>query len=388
MAIFLLRGSEASDGIESGLRATIPGLIEVTSFSPILERKPEEHDEPATVLVIPPPGDHGYFDRLVELAAKYRNEMFLILISDEITASNYKLLVRTGGAEWVSAKAGVREVTDIIARRRQQDNLSVRQPPLSAKFQPVTISFIPSAGGVGNTTLIIESAISLKTNKATQQRNICIVDLDFQTSHICDYLDGEARLHIAEFSNAPERLDEHLLESFKTRHPSGIDIFAAPRSKFPSEDMSINALDALFSMIAKRYDLVLIDFPLTWFSWTTPIIAACDGAVITGLNIIPNLRQISETLAIVRASAAALKIAIALNRCDRNLFGSVTGRKQVERVLPNEELFFVGHHPEAAESANMGVPMVLSPSARKLRGEFASLANFCAAVKSSRPVPR
>ncbi len=389
MDIFLLRQSEREGTIEASLRATIPSLIEVVNFDRILEHKSKSaagHDEPPTVLVITPPGDEERIDRLVEVAARYQNEIFLILISDEISATDYKRLVRTGGAEWASAKGASREVVEIIARRSQQRRASDNSA-ISRNVQPVTISFVPSAGGVGNTTLAIESAIYLKTNKATE-RKICIVDLDFQTSHLCDYLDAEARLHIAEFSNAPDRLDEHLLDSFKTSHSSGIDVFAAPRSKFPSEDLNIDALDVLFSMIARRYDLVFIDLPVTWFSWTVQVIAACDGAMITGLNTIPNLRQILETLTSVRTSASKLKIGIVLNRCEKSLFGVVAGRKQVERVLPDEELFFIGNRGEAIESANMGVPMMLGPSARKMREEFATLGNFFADLKSSRMVSR
>ncbi len=386
MAIFLLRGSDPEGPIERTLRTTIPGLIEGASLDSILERKSaSERDEPATVLVVAPPGKHDYFEQLLEFAEKYHDKVFLILISDDISATDYKRLVRTGGGEWASAKSASDEVLDIISRQRQQ-SLSSEHLPRPVKSQPVTVSFIPSAGGVGNTTLTVESAIYLKTNKVTQRRNVCIVDLDFQTSHLCDYLDGEARLHIAEFSNAPERLDEHLLDSFKTRHSSGIDVFAAPRSKFASENMSVNALDALFSMIAKRYDLILIDFPLTWFSWTAQVIAACDGAVVTGLNTIPNLRQISETLNVVRSAAAGLKIGIALNRCEMSFFGSLVGRKQVGRVLPTEQLFFIGSHAEASESANMGVPMLLRSPTRRMRDEFGGLASFCSELKSSRVV--
>jgi pilus assembly protein CpaE len=386
MAIFLMRGSGAEGAIEADLRATIPDLIEVASFNRILERKSAaDRDRPATVVVIIQPGDHEYFDQLVEIAAKHHNDIFLILISDEISASDYKRLVRTGGAEWASAKAGSREVVEIITRRGQQERTYDKRS-VSRNLPPVTVAFIPSAGGVGNTTLIIESAIYLQTIKATQDRKICIVDLDFQTSHVCDYLDSEARLQIAEFSSAPDRLDEHLLDSFKTSHSSGIDIFAAPRSKFPSEELNIDALDALFSMIAKRYDLVFVDFPVTWFSWTAQVITACEGAVITGINTIPNLRQVLETLTFVRTAAPTLKIGIALNRCEKNLLGSISGRKQIERLLPDEELFFLGNRGEATESVNMGVPMMLGPSARKLREEFSGLAAFCGGLKSARSV--
>ena len=384
MAIFLLRGnarSEARSAIEIELLATIPDLIEASNFNRVFERTSKSKPgEPAIVFVVAPPGDHGYFDPLVEVAAQYRNEVFLILISDEISASDYKRLVRTGGADWASAKAGPREVIDIIARRRQHVQCSctprVQRRHSSARLRS---RFVPSAGGVGNTTLAIELAIYLKTNKKTRQRKICIVDLDFQTSHVCDYLDSEPRLLIKEFSTDPGRLDEHLFETFTTHHDSGIDVFAAPRSKFSSDDLNIDALDALFNMITKRYDLIFIDHPLNWFSWTTQVIAASDAAVITGINTIPCLRQISETLALVRSGGPpALQIGIVLNRCERTLLGSVARSKHVRQVLQDEQVFFISRWPEAVESVNMGVPMMLGASAGKLQKEFARLAGFCA----------
>ena len=387
MAVFLLRGNSASEtrsAIEIGLLSTIPGLVEVSSFDRVFERQSAaQRGEPATVLVLAPPGDHPYFDRLVDVAERYGKDIFIILISDEISASDYKRLVRTGGADWASARAGPREVADIIARRQKTEAPPGPPQHATGPLHPVTVSFIPSAGGVGNTTLALETAIHLKTSKVARQRNICIVDLDFQTSHLCDYLDSEPRLQIAELSNTPERLDEHLFESFKTPHKSGIDVFAAPRSKFASEDLDINALDALFSMIATRYNLVFIDFPLTWFPWTYQVIGASDGAIVTGHNTIPNLRQISETLSLIRSNTNAIKIAVALNRCEQGLFGTISRRKHIDRVLRNETQFFIGNRPEAVEAVNMGVPMTMGPAAGKLQKELSGLAGFCAELKST-----
>jgi pilus assembly protein CpaE len=390
MAIYLLRGnaeSQTRSPVESELPAAIPGLIEVSSLKRVFEgnSKPNGRD-PTIVLVTAPPEDHGYFDRLVEIAAQYRHEIFLVLISDEISASDYKRLVRTGGADWASAKSGVREVTDIVERRRQQaltpDGTQARA---GGGRRPVTISFVPSAGGVGNSTLILESAAYLKKEKKAEQRKICIIDLDFQTSHVCDYLDCEPRLQIEDLSGAPERLDEHLLETFTTHHGSGIDVFAAPRSKFSPDRVNVNALDALFNMITRRYDLVLIDHPLTWFPWTPQVIAASDAALITGINTIPRLRQMSEALAQVRSSGTpSLKVAVVLNRCERTLIGMIARRKHVERVMRDEQVFYVSERAEAVESVNMGIPIMLGNSAAKFQNELAPLAEFCADVTSTR----
>jgi pilus assembly protein CpaE len=389
MPVFLLQGNaKGADetAIERALRAAIPDLTGIASPDAVVaSRAKSAIREPAIAIVILPRGDRAYFDRLVEFSARHASEAFLVLIGDEISASDYKRLIRSGGADWTSAKADPREVLDIIARRQRHEGAAGSPYPRPAGGRAVTVSFVPSAGGVGNTTLAVETAAHLKTDKASRQRTICLVDLDFQTSHMCDYLDSEPRLHIAEFSSAPERLDQHLFESFRTRHDSGIDVFAAPRSKFSPESLNIHALDALLSMITVRYDLVLLVFPLPWFSWTAQIIAATDGAVLTGINTIPCLRQISETLALVRAGgAAAPQVAVAVNRCDRTLFGSIARRKHAEMVLRDEQVFFIATRPEAAESVNMGVPMMLGASAGKLRGELAPLANFCAGLRLAR----
>ena len=216
------------------------------------------------IALLPLEGDLT-FDQLVQFVNQQRDEIFLILIGGELSASAYKRLIRSGAADWTSAKSDLNEVLDIIARRRYTDDTDSRLQR-GVGHRPVTISFIPSAGGVGNTTLAIEAAAYIKSDRATRHRNICLVDLDFQTSHLCDYLDSEPRLQIAELSSAPERLDEHLFKSFRTRHSSGLDLFATPRSKFSFEDLDIHAVDTLLSMIASRYHFIFIDCPVAWLS--------------------------------------------------------------------------------------------------------------------------
>jgi pilus assembly protein CpaE len=384
MPVFLLSDSDQDmTGLGGSLRAMIPGLIDTLSLETVLETSTKgAKTDPSIVLLRLPKNDQPYFDEVVEFADRHKDELFLILIGEEISASNYKRLIRTHGADWASLGSNLDEVNDIIAQRRARD-LNGGSATRQGRNRPVTIAFVPAAGGVGNTTLIVETAACLVTNRDARRRAVCLVDLDFQSSHICDHLDSEPRLQIAELSRAPDRLDDRLFESFRTRHASGIDIFAAPRSKFPADELNLNALDALFDMIARRYNTIFIDCPAAWFPWTDQVIAASDGAVVTGINTIPCLRQVGETLAAVRsAGSTALHVGVAINRCDRTMFGSIARRKHVEMVLRDEDLFFIANRLEAAESVNMGIPMMLGASAAKLRKDFASLAEFCDAIES------
>ena len=386
MPIYLLHSKaldEESAALEAALKANISELRDAASVD-IIGKSATGLDDPVIVIAVLRIEDRREIDQVIEFALRHSNEMFVILVGGEISVNEYKRLARSGAGDWVSANAGASEVLEIISRRRSRGNGAGATSPRLG-HRPVTISFIPSAGGVGNTTLALESAAYIKSDKETPDRSICLVDLDFQTSHVCDYIDSEPRLLIADFASAPERLDERLLESFKTRHSSGLDLFAAPRSKFFPESLTINALDVLFSMIATRYSLVVIIFPLQWLPWTAQIIAASDGVVVTGINTIPCLRQISETLSHVRSSGSpALQVRVAINRCEGTLFGSIARRRHAEMALRDEQVFYLGERPEAVQSANIGVPRVLGAAGTRARREFAPLAAFCAGLQSTR----
>jgi pilus assembly protein CpaE len=384
MPVYLLQDDTpypAGAELKAALRSAIPDLRAAPSLDAVA--KPVSNpDDPTIAIALLPGNVQVDFDGLVDRAVRLRGAVFLILVGGEISATQYKRLVRSGAVDWVPLPADVGEVLEIIARRRSRGTAAAGR---TRGRGPVTISFIPAAGGVGNTTLAVEAAAYIKTDKATRERTVCLVDLDFQTSHVCDYLDSEPRLQIGELCSAPERLDDQLFDSFKTHHSSGLDVFAAPRSKFSAENINVHALDALLTMIAARYDLILIILPLPWFAWTPQIIAASDGAVIVGTNTIPGLRQVSETIARVRASGSGdVAVRVALNRCERTFIGSIARRKHAEMVLRDEQVFFIGQRPEAVESVNIGVPMLLGAAARRVRREFAGLAEFCGTLRSTR----
>jgi pilus assembly protein CpaE len=342
-------------------------------------------NDPIYLLLIAPAHEQGHLATIAETAATYHGRIFFILVSNEISASDYKALVRSGAADWVSVGADPQEILDIIARHRAR--VEAGRTGAAGGAKPVAVSFVPSAGGVGNTTLTVEVAIRLKSSKASKDRNICIVDLDFQGSHVCDYLDIEPRLQIQEISESPERLDAQLFEIFISRHASGLHVFAAPRSKFDFCELNISALDAFFDLASTRYDLILLDLPTTWFPWTNQIISASDGVVVTGTNTIPGLRQTVEALATVRgAGPISSQIAVAINRCRRRLLGGMLNRHHVESVLGNEKVFYVGDEPMVLESFNTGTPVALTKTSGAFGKEIAAIAAFCADLKSSRLV--
>ena len=243
------------------------------------------------------------------------------------------------------------------------------------------VSFTPSAGGVGNSTLAIETAIHLVKAKSTKGAKVALVDLDFQSSHVCDYLDIAPKFQFEEIVAAPDRLDDHLLSAFIGHHPSGLDVLAASRSRFHARDLSVEALSALFDRMAQRYSTIIIDLPLSVHSWTLPLLAASKGILVTGLNTIPGLRQIEETLRALRDEPTInAEVRAVVNRCDVGLLGKVARADHVARILAEEKRFCVRNAAVAVECVNVGTPIALAYPSDKSVKDIAAIAAFCAGL--------
>ncbi len=247
------------------------------------------------------------------------------------------------------------------------------------------VAFVPSAGGVGNSTLAIEVGVQLKTAKRTRGRRVCLLDLDFQNSHVCDYLDIEPRMQIHEIAANPERLDAQLFELFVSHHSSGLEVLAAPRGRGRPVDLDPHILETLFRMIAPRYDLILLDLPVPWFNWTRQLLSAAEVVLVSGRNTIPGLRQVAESLTAVRAvERVPAKVAVVLNRCEHHLVGGIARRHHVKNLLAGEEVFFVRDDTEnAVQSVNTGIPLVQGQG-RKVSKDIAPIAQLASEAK---PVP-
>jgi pilus assembly protein CpaE len=318
---------------------------------------------------------------MVSIATEYRDKLFFIFISDDISASDYKRLMQSGGADWASTQGAPEEIADILARFNRGGAAEIVEP--GPTTEPVMVAFVPSAGGVGNSTLAIETGIQVKTAKRTRGRRVCLLDLDFQNSHVCDYLDIEPRMQIHEIAANPERLDAQLFDLFVSHHSSGLDVLAAPRSRDHPPDLDAHTLEALFSKISMRYDLILLDLPVPWFSWTRQLLSAAEVVLVTGLNTIPGLREVAEALAAVRAvDRVPAKVAVVLNRCEYRLVGGFARRHHVKNLLEGEEVFFVRDDPEnAVQSVNTGIPVAAQGKGGRISRDIAPIAALASEAK-------
>ena len=111
-----------------------------------------------------------------------------------------------------------------------------------------------------------------------------------------------------------------------------------------------------------------------------------EGILVSGLNTIPGLRQIEETLRALRAEALVTADKRAgVNRCDFGLLGKVAKADHVARILGDEKRLFVRNSRVALECVNLGTPMTIAYPSEKAVKDIAAIADYCVALKSAAP---
>jgi hypothetical protein len=247
MQIFFFNASadfSQSNDLERRIRTKLPDVQRISRMEEVTKALPKTAGGDGAFACILFPvvlNSSESVDRMLSVATEYRDTLFFIFISDDIPASDYKRLVQSGGADWASTRGAPEEIADILSRIGKAIPESA-EAPLTA--EPVMVAFVPSAGGVGNSTLAIEVGIQIKTGKRTRDRRVCLLDLDFQNSHVCDYLDIEPRMQIRKLP-ATRAAGRALFELFVTHHGSGLDVLRRRAARRTQPILIPRCLEAL-----------------------------------------------------------------------------------------------------------------------------------------------
>ncbi len=219
-------------------------------------------------------------------------------------------------------------------------------------------TFLPASGGVGLTTLAIETAMQLM-NGGGERSSTCLVDLDFQHGACCDYLDLEPRLDLDEIEPRPDRLDRQLLEVMISEHPSGLKVIAAPSRPAEMRSFDFEVVTRLLDLVASHFDNVVIDVPRTWFAWTDSVLVGSNRLFIVTEMTVPGLKHARHLVSVIRDRLAdGPKPEVIVNRFEQRLFGPGLRRADIEQALGDSLALMVPNNFRlVSEAIDRGVPL-------------------------------
>jgi pilus assembly protein CpaE len=221
------------------------------------------------------------------------------------------------------------------------------------------LSFLSPAGGVGTTTLAIETAMLLRKSGPKDADATVLVDLDFQNGACADYLDLEPRLDLDEIGPHPERLDLQLLEVMFSRHPSGLSVLAAKGRPAERPALDASVVIRLLDLISARFDNVVIDMPRAWEPWTDQVLLGSTRVFVVTDMTVPGLRLARRLAGALAQRLPDVKPRVIVNRFEQQLlFGTGLRRTDVERALDGYlEGTVSNNYKVVREAIDRGLPL-------------------------------
>jgi pilus assembly protein CpaE len=317
-----------------------------------------------TILIADLQGDLGEAIVAIERVRQSGFTGAIITVSESLDEASVRGLLRLHVTDWLPIDADA----EVIFQACQRASSARRR--LDRETKATCISFVPAAGGVGTTTLAIQTAFLL----ARRSRNFeatCLFDLNFHSGTLADYLDLKPVLDMGAIANQPERLDARLLEVMIARHPTGMAVMAAPRAA--TEYLRVNGavISGILNAVSAAFEQVVIDMPPLWQPWTFDVLQGCDQVLITTEFTIPAMRKALE---LVRALEARFKnespqVGVIVNKFEHKLFGGGLRKGDATALLGEALVAFV-------------------PDERELINEAINQGDLASAVKKSSRVSR
>jgi pilus assembly protein CpaE len=219
------------------------------------------------------------------------------------------------------------------------------------------LAFLPAAGGVGVTTLAIQTALTVLAGKT--KASACLIDLDFQAGSCAFHLDVESRLDLDAIGPNPERLDGQLMDVMLSPHPSGLMVLAAPNRPAECRAPDPSVVMKLLDLASTRFDFVIIDMPRTWFAWSDSVLTGCNKVFVVTETTVPGLKLASNLAqAIMGKLGEDVKPRVIVNRFEQKMFGSGLKRADLEAALKESFAGTVSNNYRLVrEAIDRGVPI-------------------------------
>jgi pilus assembly protein CpaE len=216
------------------------------------------------------------------------------------------------------------------------------------------ILFYGAKGGVGTTTIAINTAIALHKEL---DRRVCLVDANLQFGDHRVFLDlGLDRPSVVDLATTPA-MDVDLIRQILVKHESGIELLLAPPSPETAELVNSDHLPEIVGLLANDFDYIVLDVDkrLDEINLRLMDVAQMIYVVLTAdLPCLKNVRLVLETINHLGYSDE--KVKLILNRS--NAFTGINMKNAESALKRRIDYQIINEYRSAIGALNSGAPFM------------------------------
>jgi pilus assembly protein CpaE len=281
---------------------------------------------------------------------------------------------------------------DVIAGGFARNELESRVEALlirSGKVRPDSskpasgelVAFFSPKGGVGTTTLAVNTAVLLAGGTAISSSGsaatapdasrVALLDLDLQFGQVATHLNLTPRYDAGVLASDEAALaDADMARSYLAVHSSGVAVMAAPPRPEVEFDITLEHVQQMVEIIRPSFDHVVVDLGSRLDPRSLWVLEQADVHVITLFPEIAALRATSQLLAfLAESSALDTKSHIVINHVFPKELLKTRDVENLLRTKPAAEVPYT--EVEMIRAVNEGVPIVIghptSPASGAMR---------------------
>ncbi|MEC8494495.1 MAG: AAA family ATPase [Planctomycetota bacterium] len=234
------------------------------------------------------------------IAAAYRP---LSLDGDDAMSTRFVELLRSGVRDFLSRPLSIVDLRSLVERE-----LPEHTPSRQAVGR--VVSFVGSKGGVGKSTLAVNTAVGL-----AREGSVLIIDASLQHGVAADLLGLSAPSSIADAAREVDRLDARLISNLTAQHASGVSVLAAPANAIDAAAVDEGIMSRVIAVARRAYDFVVVDtFPLL-DSVTLAILDMSDLSFVVLNDSAPTVNGTAELLTVLdRVGLDRTRCRVVLNK--------------------------------------------------------------------------
>lgn len=302
-----------------------------------------------------------------EVTEKITSELentYVIMTSEKENVDLIKKAMFHGAKEYIITPFSP-EVLNTTVRtvyeKESNKRSNLNQSPNADIVQSKVLSIFSTKGGVGKTTLAINTAVALY--KKTREK-IAIIDLDLQFGDVLLMVNKEPTETISDFIN---QCDEYSLENLKLflHNYQGISILASPVSPEYAEYITEEHVNQIINLLRKEYKYIIIDNPNSFDDVTLAALDASDAILMITTMDIVSVKNVKIGLNVMKSLGYTdEKVNLVINKANQKHGIKLKDLKTVfdEKIVQ----VIVEDIKTVVTSINRGKPFVFSFSKTKV----------------------